>query len=343
MRRGTIGLGMVCLAAVMAVAVVPDLRLTREIAAARSEGLWTGASDIRRAIGTVAPGDNAGPLIQAAAKADRKLRIAGAEFNLVAEGKATPAQAATARRALPGLQNTLAAWREASARPRLDYGRRYEDGYRTLFPELAGVKHGAAMLVAAAALDDRPGENLRAAARLSALVRQEPGVIQALVGMNMGKLALRIATEKGMGREIAGLLGPDADVRRVLGPELPGLIDTFSLKDYEGALTDLGVKHSISLGERFSHWGPMAKGSMTTGVSRWRRLWARLPKDGTDLDAAAEVVDREMPAIDALIPSISDVMGKLSTAGGGRGEMLRDLAAFGAERRKAQAPPTPKR
>ena len=235
---------------------------------------------------------------------------------------------------MPSVETTQAAWRAASVRPRLDYRRHYEDGYRTLFPELAPLKWGAIRLVAAARLGESPRENLLAAARLSALVRQEPGTIQQLFGMEIARLSLREAVRRGLGREVTAALGPAPDVRRILGPDLPALLDLYSLADYEGALNDLGVKAAIGPAERWAHWGPMAKATKAIGVARWRRLWARLPKDGTDLDAAARVVDVEMPGIDALTPTVSDVMTKL--ASGGPGDMLRDLAAFERERAAAR-------
>lgn len=319
MKKGKLALAGACLALVATMAIVPPARLASERAAAKREGMWTTAADVRRAIGTVPTADNAAPLIQAAIAADRK---AGLKFD----------------------DASLERWRTAASKPRLDYGRHYEDGYLVLFPELAPTQAAARALVHAARLGKDPKQNLLAAARLSALVRQEPGVIAAIISGRMAKQTLDAAQTLHLAPEVESALGPAPDVKWIIGPELTAFVDTYPLPQYESYLRDLGVHDQIGWFERLRHSGPMAQTAIAGGIGRWRTLWQHLPRDPHDLTAAAGVVDRDMPAIDKLMPDVADVMEKLtSTRGSGRGGFLRDLADLEHERASIRASSTEKR
>ncbi len=314
---------------------LPDFRLAREIAAARKEGLWTDAGDVRRAIGPVAAEDNAATAIWAAIAKDREVALPPGD--LVADVLGGKPVTSAHRDTLAEMEPRLARWRAAAEKPRLDYGHRYELGFRMLFPEFAGVRAAGRSLVASALLGLKPRENLLAAARLSALTRQEPGTVPAVVGLDLGRQALRAAVKLGSAREVERALGPPADVRRVLGPELPAFLDTANREAYLEGLKDLGVKTEPSWGEQLMHSGPFARNTKATAVARWRVLWGRLPKDGTNYGAAAKAVDEEMPKIDALMPSYAEVMEKLLAGKTpGRGGFLRDLGNFEVEREKVR-------
>ncbi|GEM_PF-3068749 len=346
MRKGRwLAGGLVTLAALTL--WLPDLRLARELAAARQEGLWTTPNDVRRAAGTAPEADTALTLIRDARGAERGRTFAtGAEaIAKTAAGTATPAERELARTALKGVEASTSLWVQASRRSMLVSDRNYEDGFGTLYPEFAPIHGAVDRLIAAARLGLSPKENLLAAARLSAFVRQEPGEIAAAVGTNSGMQTLKAAQAMGFAKEVDAALGPPVDARRILGPELPAFLTSADYRPYMAGLSDLGLRGDIPWTEGVIHYGSLARNTKAAGVARWRDLWARLPKDGQDFDGAAKAVDEEFPKLDPLMSSYADVMAKLLARAGdpGRGGFLRAVGEFERERAKSRVPQAPER
>ncbi|GEM_PF-3649146 len=98
---------------------LPGYRLERELAVARAEGLWTEASDVRAAVGTAKPEENAASLVRALI-AETKTRGLEAEslrtpLAAVLKGAATPAHTATIRFLCTKNADLAARWRVAAA------------------------------------------------------------------------------------------------------------------------------------------------------------------------------------------------------------------------------------
>lgn len=328
--------------AIAFVAWLPGYRLDAEIAAARREGLWTEMSDVSKSIAAKASlGENAAPLVREAIAADKALgKEFGKEMGYVREvnrNQATPAHRAALRAVFVGHPRMLEHWRAASARPRLDYGRKWQDGYAILLLEYAPVKAGALRLVAAARLGIQPKENLLAAARLSALTRQEPTVIAPLVAISIGHAALREAKRQGRSREVEAALGPPIDVRYVFAGELPSTIDIMRPLGTPEGERKLGNPLSPSVAEQIRHTGPWKTNAIRAVVHGWRELWRDLPKDRSDYEGAAKALDRHMPGIESTLASYSELLGKLMDGPGEFGRAARAFATYEAERKAARA------
>src|SRR5262245_8089244 len=106
----------------------PDYRLEREVAAAKSEGLWSELSDIPKAIKARFPdGENAAPIIRQAIAEGKKRGMKGIpdepSFKRLLKGVATAADRAELRTKFEKNLDLLAEWRKASLYGRLDFER----------------------------------------------------------------------------------------------------------------------------------------------------------------------------------------------------------------------------
>ena len=286
---------------------IPGYRLDREIAAARREGLWTETADILRHTSSVPEGENAAPLIRKAItitpREDPKTDKAIGDF---LRGKATAAQVALVRRNNARHPEITAAWRLASTRPQVNYGRNWEEGSATLFPEFQNLKRGVKRLAVAARLGDRPRENLLAAARLADLTRQEPVILSTLVSASIGWITLREARHLGLGREVEAALGPPLDVRRMYAAELVFSLDYMRNDGTDDWNRRMGLKFGPSLLTRLTHAEPRRSNETAALVHDWRAMWRELGS-GTDYPTAARAIRRQMPGINDRLANWSEI------------------------------------
>jgi inorganic triphosphatase YgiF len=64
----------------------------------------------------------------------------------------------------------------------------------------------------------------------------------------------------------------------------------------------------VTLEQRIRQLAPFAAAAKIQVVQRWRHLWKPLPADSTDYAAAADVLGREIPQIDADIKVYTSLM-----------------------------------
>ena len=273
----------------------PSYRLNRELAAARREGLWTETADVLWGTSGVPEAENAAPLIRATIAMEKVAPLDGVAIKLL-KGTATSAETARLRRDILAHPETLAAWRLAATRPRVDYGRDWEEGAATLFPEFQGLKRGVKRLVVAARLGYSPKENLVAAARLADLTRQEPVILSTLVSASLGRIVLREAKRQGFSREVDASLGPPIDVRRAYAAELVFALDFIRNDGTDDWYRRMGVDRGPSLSERLTHLAPRRANETAAVVRDWRAMWHELGS-GTDYPAAACAMRRWMPRV----------------------------------------------
>ena len=317
MRRGrawwvAIALG----AALVGLALwLPGCRLDRELAAARREGLWTETSDVLRGTSGVPRGENAAPLIRRAISLE-KATPSNPETDKATvqflKGKATAAQIALVRRENAAHGAITAAWRLASTRPRVDYGRNWQDGAATLFPEFQDLKRGAKRLAVAARLGDRPRENLVAAARLAHLTRQEPVILASLVSASLGRIALREARHLGLGREVEAALGPPLDVHRMYAAELVFALDYMRHDGTDDWYRRMGLDRGPTPWTRLTHAAPFRVAETRRVVEDWRAMWRELGS-GTNYPTAARAMRRWMPRINDRLANWSEIYAMLSS------------------------------
>jgi hypothetical protein len=321
----------------------PYYRLDREVAAARSEGLWTEPSDIPRGIhGNFPQGENAAPLVAAAISMARprdfdRQDVSTAMKNLL-KGSATNDERAKVRLALLANPELLASWRAAAECPRLDFGRDWSRGYATFFPELSGLKRGAQLLAAAAALGLEPKENLRAAARLSVLARQEPAIIAQIVSVSMGRIVLKEAKREGVAPEIESALGPPIDVRWAYAGELAMALDTMRRVGSPEWFREMGTSDTRGFLERMRNAGPWKANAAFRVVHDHREFWREMPKQGDDYDTAIRAIDRWIPRIDDELAGASPILGKLMSTPADASEAVKAIRNFEAERRAVRKP-----
>ena len=290
---------------------LPGYRLDREIAAARREGLWTETADVLRGTSGVPEGENAAPLIRKAItitpREDPKTDQAVNDF---LKGKATAAQVALVRRENARHPEITAAWRLAATRPRVDYGRPWQEGAATLFPEFQSLRRGVKRLAVAARLGDHPRENLLAAAHLADLTRQEPVILAPLVSVAIGRIALREARHLGLAGEVEAALGPPLDVRQAYAAELASALDVMRNEGTDDWHRRMGLKEGPHLLYRIAHGEPRRSNETAALVHDWRGLWREMGS-GTDYPTAARAMRRWMPDINRRLVGWSEIYARL--------------------------------
>lgn len=168
----------------------------RERALARRDGLWTSGGSVRAAF-RVPDEQNAAVILR-----EELARIVPSSGRgPVPNASLSGAEGAALRRL------DLEAWRKIAKRPRLVFERTWEKPHEILRSELAGFKGAAQTLVDGAKRGKDTKANLLAAARLSALVAQEPCLISQFVAWSTGKRAMKAALDCGLGREVASACG----------------------------------------------------------------------------------------------------------------------------------------
>ena len=328
---------------VAVVALVPGWRFEKEKAAARREGLAITIPELKPQP-PVSEKDNAAPLVRIARAGwvrtgayRRGLPILKADAHAI-DGTATATErAAVAAWSLRNAPN-LAQWRDASRKPRVDYGDRAQYRWSEWGIDLIEDRYAARSLIAAAAVGIDVRANLLAAARLSALMRSEGEIHAASRAASLGIECLQVARRVGLLSEAKSALGPPTDVRAALRPGLPQLLDL--IRDIRGQETR----------DRASVWGwlvrfsPSSQGRELSAVRQWRALWAALPRDPSDYERAARVVDARLPTImdltriDGVPPWHKARYFTVKLGGNGldTGRSLRTIAAFEALRRSAR-------
>ena len=208
-----------------------------------------------------------------------------------------------------------------------------------LFPEYAAVKGGAKLLAASAHVGMVPRENLHAAARLAALIGQEPVLIASLVSVAAGRIALREARRQGLAREIEGLLGPPLDVRRTYAFEFYGALQTMRLLGTEGYDRKLyGRARETDWFAHLHQTGPWRDNALRRYIVLWRDLWREMPKNGTDYAGAARAIRRHTPLIDRAAGDYDEVLATYAwEPGDDPAQAVVALSKYAAERKAARA------
>ncbi len=332
--------------AVVLVAWLPGFRLSQEIAGARNEGLWTEAADVRKAVGPAGGEGNAAAMVQAAMEDGKARGISEgglvAAMGKVLKGNATEAQK-RAVRDFCGKNEALAArWRAASAMPRLVFDRPWEDGLAVLYRELAPTKQAVRFLAASAEMGLQPRANLLAAARLSALMGQDPALISQIVRVSLGLTALREAKRLHLEREVEAALGPPIDARRVYAFEFSDVLQTIGRLDEPGWKARMwtpGHEPDDGFLGKLRRTGVLKANGTRKVVQRWREFWREMPREGTDYDGAIRALERRMPAAERAASEHAEVFRTMSGPTGDPKETsmaVRAFARFEAERKAAR-------
>lgn len=310
--------------------LVPSHRLEAELAAARKEGIWTSGAEVRQRLPNLADVDNAAPLAAAAISLSRKRPdpMLDTKCEAVARGRASHADASWVRKALSLRDPLLQTWRAASEKPRLDFHRRWEQGYMMLLPELAEYKRAGNELIAAARVGIDPQKNLRAAARLSALLRQDPLIVSQTVSTEIGRRTLAAAKDLGFASQIEPDLGAPMDVRYALSTELPS-----ALASIDAVRTGRTEPNGGGLGRVFVNVGPVTDNRIYNVVHLFRLLWKEVGDHTTDYDRAAKVVDLRLGQFESAVAGTSPMLANMMSGSQNAGQFVRDTGALEAERR----------
>ena len=321
-------------------ATAPARRLAAERAAAAREGVWTSLAEIGPRL-KPARGD-AAPLVRAAIQRDKKAQKDRWKLDEAARktvgGIASDAEKDRLRRAFAADPDFFARWRAVAARPRLTLVEDWTKGGFVFEPERMEIARAGDCLAAAAVLGDEPRENLFAAARLSALLRQEPTLVDHDFALRLGRNALRAAERMGLGRETEAALGPPVDFRLALASELPAMLDVMEMLRTEEGRKRFGAR-DYPLKDRLGHLGPAGIDAQTDLIHLWRAAWRALPRDPQDYEGAARAMERHAPAVEAACFAYSDRFRDLSLGplADGYAQTLRAYGRFEAERRAVRA------
>ena len=331
--------------------MAPDARLRQEIVEARRERLWLTGQDLRHDLAPTPWETNAAPDIDSLS--DFPMPAVPKDDDPSSGGRAMPvftvdgtwieAERETQnwlssptlgpvptrlRNLLGESTEKLARWRDASTKD-VDY--QEQEWERPRFPLTDGhvfaLSTECSPLLAAAALGPNRRANLAAAARLVALIGQDPRFesqeARAKLGQDVLKVARSISPEAE--GEAARLMGPSIDPRRILLAYLPAHLE--ALRKQQEARSNLSTLQNAL--EILKRSGVLRKRDTIRG---FRAMMKRLPADPV---VAEPRFHGEFERLQRLAESQSS-FGEISDVYSWDGKKsIAALARFETERRKA--------
>lgn len=333
--------GLMLIAAMTAVWPFWRLRIASE--AARKEGLFLTSAEVAKSRPKLPPKENAMTLVLPLYERElslQALRIRSGTnqaLSYTIQGFAGTAERATARRYLLATKDLTRLWRIAASRIKLDTGTDWSDQNRIW--KVVYLAYGRTRFLSCAALGIDPAPNLLAAARLSKLMRQEPGLISQAQGLRSTDDMLRIARRCGIERRVAEALGPPTDPKVIYQLELEELLTLIeSVKRPEFQKKNF-FKPSIE--ERIRQLAPFDAAARTRAIEAWRAAWKRLPTRIEDYGVASMEIDRTVGAMIGSLQGYSSYIDRWM-ANYRPGEILRTNAFLEADRQAAlQGRPSP--
>jgi len=350
-RRNTWIFFGIFLAILISTTFTPDLRLNAELAAARREGMWATPEEIGRDLPKIPAGENAMDSIKPLVELEREQRKEvkyfppvyelGLAIRDVLNGKATEEETMTVRGWYVRNPEMAEQWREVSEIPGYSSGTDWSKGSGRIW-ESFRLRYGVERLLTAAVLGFDSRKNLIAAARLGAFPRREPGLISQSLSYPYAEQMLKLAKRLGIVREVDAAMGPAPSLRQAYRGLMADEVDAMEqIRRPEARNRNRGPQ--VTLEQRIRQLAPFAAGAKIQVVGRWRQLWKLLPADPTDYMRAADVLDREIPKIDADIYAYSSLMDPLVDFHSGYkpGDGLRTIGRIEALRKSYRAGASP--